>query len=421
MGSSPLTRGKLCYSVVSMFLGGLIPAHAGKTVWLTMRDCTPCGSSPLTRGKLRDRVLGAGVHRLIPAHAGKTSSCTWPTTWWPAHPRSRGENTMARAIDALPPGSSPLTRGKPAQHFVAQLLEGLIPAHAGKTSPGRRSAPPSRAHPRSRGENGNEAKVSFAKPGSSPLTRGKQTRWALSDLEQRLIPAHAGKTRSPNRPRRRGWAHPRSRGENHGHRSKPPCPSGSSPLTRGKPTYSRSTDLAVGLIPAHAGKTSGPGALNGHLAGSSPLTRGKRGGLPRDRYVGGLIPAHAGKTISILFAMMVGPAHPRSRGENVPATGAPTHCAGSSPLTRGKQVGVVPGGAEVGLIPAHAGKTWSPRVATTGTWAHPRSRGENPGAPATSGWSMGSSPLTRGKRRLPAPVRRRPGLIPAHAGKTPST
>ena len=60
---------------------------------------------------------------------------------------------MARAIDAEPPGSSPLTRGKRLDRRQRALRGRLIPAHAGKTVPSchrRRSA---RAHPRSRGEN----------------------------------------------------------------------------------------------------------------------------------------------------------------------------------------------------------------------------------------------------------------------------
>ena len=74
----------------------------------------------------------------------------------------------------------------------------------------------------------------------------------------------------------------------------------------------------------------------------------------------------------------------------------------------------------IGLIPAHAGKTllWDGIQAYWG--AHPRSRGENVDRMLRDAWELGSSPLTRGKRRrsawLGAPAR----LIPAHAGKTAS-
>ena len=50
-------------------------------------------------------------------------------------------------------GSSPLTRGKPADLFQTYVLPGLIPAHAGKTVVDAISSNDFGAHPRSRGEN----------------------------------------------------------------------------------------------------------------------------------------------------------------------------------------------------------------------------------------------------------------------------
>ena len=94
-------------------------------------------------------------------------------------------------------------------------------------------------------------------------------------------------------------------------------------------------------------------------------------------YCNGLIPAHAGKTKARAYQARVWWAHPRSRGEN-PDCGVRVFLSeGSSPLTRGKPLGL--GGRVVppGLIPAHAGKTPRTRRACSATWAHPRSRGEN--------------------------------------------
>ena len=111
-------------------------------------------------------------------------------------------------------------------------------------------------------------------------------------------------------------------------------------------------------------------------------------------------------------------AHPRSRGENVFWASIRSCVAGSSPLTRGKPPVSDFAPYRVGLIPAHAGKTLRTGRKPSKRWAHPRSRGENPVQQGALGLAAGSSPLTRGKRRLPASVRRRAGLIPAHAGKT---
>ena len=114
-----------------------------------------------------------------------------------------------------------------------------------------------RAHPRSRGENSSEAGDEKGATGSSPLTRGKRVPSVTSPDEQRLIPAHAGKTRSAEVRAASSAAHPRSRGENLGGIGDETEVAGSSPLTRGKPKCCNSNDKRAGLIPAHAGKTLG--------------------------------------------------------------------------------------------------------------------------------------------------------------------
>ena len=192
--------------------------------------------------------------------------------------------------------------------------------------------------------------------GSSPLTRGKLGPGGTEPQRVRLIPAHAGKTLGVLRHRDRDGAHPRSRGENSTSWSTPSGDLGSSPLTRGKPACTIRRERCIGLIPAHAGKTTG-----------RPACRSVRW------------------------------AHPRSRGENEFLEGSDLVGGGSSPLTRGKPGRYRPRDRGTGLIPAHAGKTnrrdrHAPRHA-----AHPRSRGENTVAAAKDAATNGSSPLTRGK------------------------
>ena len=91
------------------------------------------GSSPLTRGKHVLVGVDAPHLGLIPAHAGKTRLAASSWTARRAHPRSRGENLDNP--DGLPEwtGSSPLTRGKPSMTWAGDTVNGLIPAHAGKT------------------------------------------------------------------------------------------------------------------------------------------------------------------------------------------------------------------------------------------------------------------------------------------------
>ena len=134
----------------------------------------------------------------------------------------------------------------------------------------------------------------------------------------------------------------------------------------------------------------------------------------------GLIPAHAGKTLRTESVLSVLRAHPRSRGENHSVLPRLPSADGSSPLTRGKPRGGQRSRRLPGLIPAHAGKTRSSPPRRIRLPAHPRSRGENiqTTVQTVAGW--GSSPLTRGKQDRPRQQEDSPGLIPAHAGKTPS-
>ena len=172
-----------------------------------------------------------------------------------AHPRSRGENWRWLRQQPRTWGSSPLTRGKPRVSVICRARSRLIPAHAGKTA--LRSTPASRstAHPRSRGENTDPLACADGPPGSSPLTRGKLDTVPQKLRARRLIPAHAGKTGTDARLRRGPAAHPRSRGENKGTTLLERHVDGSSPLTRGKLRARFDTRVTQRLIPAHAGKT----------------------------------------------------------------------------------------------------------------------------------------------------------------------
>ena len=216
---------------------------------------TVTGSSPLTRGKPAPRRRRQAWRRLIPAHAGKTLLNRVPLNALSAHPRSRGENQGRRWRRRVVVGSSPLTRGKLDMCKEGTRVGRLIPAHAGKTHQPEVRPWGTTAHPRSRGENWATNRMRPSTVGSSPLTRGKQRESALHPLIGRLIPAHAGKTRSVWVVMMVGPAHPRSRGENSYADKTDVTGSGSSPLTRGKPTRPESIRPDTRLIPAHAGKT----------------------------------------------------------------------------------------------------------------------------------------------------------------------
>ena len=215
--------------------------------------------------------------------------------------------------------------------------------------------------------------------GSSPLTRGKREPRPTLLHRDGIIPAHAGKTQRPAQPGARSRDHPRSRGENR------------SCCSRGRA-----------------------------MSGSSPLTRGKRSGLGGGADRAGIIPAHAGKTrLRASWAWRTW-AHPRLRGENPIIVACRLPAAGSSPLTQGKPMPFIGNSHPKGIIPAHAGKTRRKPVQHDRHRDHPRSRGENTSVKPKSKIAWGSSPLTRGKRRVHGVTERLVGLIPTHAGKTGS-
>ena len=210
-------------------------------------------------------------------------------------------------------------------------------------------------HPRSRGEYGGEIQRGPLRAGSSPLSRGILVTAIAGVAKVRIIPALAGNTLPGVTSAQGRTDHPRSRGEYVGQGYAVPARGGSSPLSRG----------------IH--------------------TRGLRGASGS-----GIIPALAGNTTTHL-TVGVGPTdHPRSRGEYLAAPAAGVVVRGSSPLSRGILVMVVMSGSCPGIIPALAGNTSGRAMRSLPVADHPRSRGEYTSPATRRGFSLGSSPLSRG-------------------------
>ena len=194
-GTYPRSRGKT--SIVqgtTRYTGDSSPLTRGKP-GDELSDLRPRGPSPLTRGKHSLAAPNAPPGGLIPAHAGKTLVSGPECSTGRAHPRSRGENAPHAVPVEFGHGSSPLTRGKLVEGARLFDVVGLIPAHAGKTTRSGESWSDPPAHPRSRGENTRSVFTCCSATGSSPLTRGKPEDELVAGLSDRLIPAHAGKTR----------------------------------------------------------------------------------------------------------------------------------------------------------------------------------------------------------------------------------
>ena len=166
------------------------------------------------RGKPAWERQFLAVDGLIPAHAGKTSSTLPALAGNGAHPRACGENIDVSVIVPVKTGSSPRMRGKRAGCGLDRFSERLIPAHAGKTTITADSASATGAHPRACGENNLNGRRIIGAKGSSPRMRGKPDMYTIGRAVERLIPAHAGKTTYSVSPASSTSAHPRACGEN---------------------------------------------------------------------------------------------------------------------------------------------------------------------------------------------------------------
>ena len=195
--------------------------------------------------------------------------------------------------------------------------------------------------------------------------------------------------------------------------------------------------LIAGITPAHAGKSRGKDrgeawlgdhpracgekiarhAVNLAVAGSPPRMRGKVSPNARYAHNSGITPAHAGKRSTAIHPDTAARDHPRACGEKLLRAKSPDYPLGSPPRMRGKVGFQRDLGLRPGITPAHAGKSKLDAHRINVDWDHPRACGEKLIRTFYSDAKPGSPPRMRGKGP-PRPVQRpRQGITPAHAGK----
>ena len=268
-------RGKPARHDGALREGGITPAHAGKTQnhssipmlhWDHPRACGEnpflifaskvfIGSPPRMRGKLASALSTLETDRITPAHAGKTNMSLPIPAVFKDHPRACGENGLETSVKAATIGSPPRMRGKRTGNKRQGSHDRITPAHAGKTL----TAPPqehsAKDHPRACGENFIDVETDFHETGSPPRMRGKLKYYGTGCGQQRITPAHAGKTLVEKTALAAEKDHPRACGENfRGGRSM--CwEEGSPPRMRGKQLEHAYAISDPRITPAHAGKT----------------------------------------------------------------------------------------------------------------------------------------------------------------------
>ena len=234
------------------------------------------------------------------------------------------------------------------------------------------------------------------------------------------------------------WDHPRACGEHATVCAVKGGQSGSSPRMRGTLFASACCIFPPGIIPAHAGNTfphrapstpyrDHPRACGEHLrfrcrsfslAGSSPRMRGTLCLLIKRIAQPGIIPAHAGNTRNTLVLGNPSRDHPRACGEHVKCAHGVRFGMGSSPRMRGTHRRAFRQGRRAGIIPAHAGNTPSTSSDARYSGDHPRACGEHTRFVVKSKVATGSSPRMRGTHGAYCACRDFRGIIPAHAGNT---
>ena len=232
-------------------------------------------------------------------------------------------------------------------------------------------------HPRSRGVYQARPPVRLLGEGSSPLARGLQAEGGVGHVAMGIIPARAGFTTGRTCRPRSSRDHPRSRGV---------------------------------YVPGHS-----PGGLR---LGSSPLARGLLLPVLELLDESGIIPARAGFTPGGGSPGAGSGDHPRSRGVYSEGDGVVRNGEGSSPLARGLLAQDEEGPLVGGIIPARAGFTLLRQIGERASTDHPRSRGVYPQGCRWIPWPPGSSPLARGLLGALARGRGEGGIIPARAGFT---
>ena len=159
--------------------------------------------------------------------------------------------------------------------------------------------------------------VSRLSSGSPPQVRGKRDATTKNDIQMRITPAGAGKTRERGTHKACRQDHPRRCGENPYVAGIVTCEAGSPPQVRGKLILSIGYGSSRGITPAGAGKTHRLRRCYGFAAGSPPQVRGK----PCSKLIvvvsSRITPAGAGKTLIISVIFDRRRDHPRRCGENL--------------------------------------------------------------------------------------------------------
>ena len=192
MGSSPRMRGTLDPAHPEIDQTGIIPAYAGNTRKIrtqarsngdhprvcgehdiiNLKNFRDMGSSPRMRGTLLGQFPCGHEVGIIPAYAGNTNPVGIREMHAEDHPRVCGEHLYEELSAYSDTGSSPRMRGTLQNTCTRLAVIGIIPAYAGNTGFSCNCFSQCRDHPRVCGEHGDYPCPNVVSRGSSPRMRG---------------------------------------------------------------------------------------------------------------------------------------------------------------------------------------------------------------------------------------------------------
>jgi len=195
-------------------------------------------------------------------------------------------------------------------------------------------------------------------------------------------------------------ASPRARGNR-----RPAAPrvvtDGCIPARAGKPSSGRSTACSRWVHPRARGETTAPSIAQVDEWGASPRARGNLVLLSLTAQSLGCIPARAGKPALVVPLHHLERVHPRARGETMFDSNLEPMIQGASPRARGNHRLSDWNPRRPGCIPARAGKPLCLKKKLTPARVHPRARGETWSGPNDKRIRWGASPRARGNHRGP--------------------
>ena len=232
----------------------LVGFKRGSGVNLPDQDPRNRGRSPRARGNLPELRRIDALIGSIPASAGKPGPPGRRPPGTRVDPRERGETWNDGHHDYHARGRSPRARGNPSSPAAPGPGRWSIPASAGKPAPRSSHPAPPGVDPRERGETELRDSKSRREEGRSPRARGNPAEADSGELVEGSIPASAGKPGSLAGGDDRRRVDPRERGETSAPAGRTPFGSGRSPRARGNQAAARERPGGRGSIPASAGK-----------------------------------------------------------------------------------------------------------------------------------------------------------------------